>query len=152
MREVIVIAHNIRSTYNVGAIFRTCEGLGIRQIIISGYTPYPDVSLTRLICAYRTSAKKLQNKFIKQRLAPKQSCRLSTAMHRILASCGQTAIGSQHLSKQKIRSISQTTKHPKNLRYYSVKRSTVYQQNCYAKLTILLKYQCMDKKSRSMCR
>ena len=54
MREVIVIAHNIRSTYNVGAIFRTCEGLGICQIIISGYTPYPDVSLTTAApaCAY----------------------------------------------------------------------------------------------------
>ena len=54
MREVIVIAHNIRSTYNVGAIFRTCEGLGIRQIIVSGYTPYPDISLAAAVpvCAY----------------------------------------------------------------------------------------------------
>lgn len=41
MREIIVIAHNIRSTHNVGAIFRTCEGLGVNRIILSGYTPYP---------------------------------------------------------------------------------------------------------------
>jgi tRNA G18 (ribose-2'-O)-methylase SpoU len=41
MREIIVIAHNIRSTHNVGAIFRTCEGFGINKIILSGYTPYP---------------------------------------------------------------------------------------------------------------
>lgn len=43
MRDIIVIAHNIRSTHNVGAIFRTCEGLGITRLILSGYTPYPTV-------------------------------------------------------------------------------------------------------------
>lgn len=41
MSEIIVIAHNIRSTHNIGAIFRTCEGFGVKQIIISGYSPYP---------------------------------------------------------------------------------------------------------------
>lgn len=41
MPQIIVIAHNIRSTHNVGAIFRTCEGFGIKKIILSGYTPYP---------------------------------------------------------------------------------------------------------------
>lgn len=41
MPEIIVIAHNIRSTHNVGSIFRTCEGFGVRQLILSGYTPYP---------------------------------------------------------------------------------------------------------------
>lgn len=41
MPEIIVIAHNIRSTHNIGAIFRTCEGFGVAKIIISGYSPYP---------------------------------------------------------------------------------------------------------------
>lgn len=41
MPEIIVIAHNIRSTHNIGAIFRTCEGFGVRRIILSGYSPYP---------------------------------------------------------------------------------------------------------------
>lgn len=41
MTDIILIAHNIRSTHNVGAFFRTCDGLGIGRIIISGYTPYP---------------------------------------------------------------------------------------------------------------
>lgn len=41
MPEIIVIAHNIRSTHNVGAIFRTAEGFGVQKIILSGYTPYP---------------------------------------------------------------------------------------------------------------
>lgn len=42
MPEIIIIAHNIRSTHNVGAIFRTAEGFGIKKIILSGYTPYPN--------------------------------------------------------------------------------------------------------------
>jgi 23S rRNA (guanosine2251-2'-O)-methyltransferase len=41
MTNVLVIAHNIRSTHNVGAIFRTAEGFGVSKIILSGYTPYP---------------------------------------------------------------------------------------------------------------
>lgn len=41
MSKLIVIAHNIRSTHNVGAIFRTCEGFGVEKLILSGYTPYP---------------------------------------------------------------------------------------------------------------
>lgn len=41
MPEITVVAHNIRSTHNVGAIFRTCEGFGVKKIILSGYTPYP---------------------------------------------------------------------------------------------------------------
>ncbi len=43
MPEIIVIAHNIRSTHNVGSIFRTCEGFGVKLIILSGYTPYPKI-------------------------------------------------------------------------------------------------------------
>jgi 23S rRNA (guanosine2251-2'-O)-methyltransferase len=41
MPEIIVIAHNIRSTHNIGAIFRTAEGFGVTKIILSGYSPHP---------------------------------------------------------------------------------------------------------------
>jgi 23S rRNA (guanosine2251-2'-O)-methyltransferase len=44
MPNIVVIAHNIRSTHNVGAIFRTAEGFGITKIILSGYTPYPRIT------------------------------------------------------------------------------------------------------------
>ncbi len=37
----IVILHNIRSHYNVGAIFRTCDGAGVSKVYLSGYTPTP---------------------------------------------------------------------------------------------------------------
>ena len=36
-----VILHNIRSHYNVGAIFRTADGAGVRKIYLVGYTPAP---------------------------------------------------------------------------------------------------------------
>ena len=41
MRQIILIAHNLRSTHNVGSLFRTAEGLGIKKLYLSGYTPYP---------------------------------------------------------------------------------------------------------------
>lgn len=37
-----VIAENLRSAFNVGAIFRTSECLGVSEIVLSGYTPGPD--------------------------------------------------------------------------------------------------------------
>lgn len=43
--EITLLVHNIRSTHNVGALFRTAEGLGVRHIVLSGYTPYPDLAL-----------------------------------------------------------------------------------------------------------
>lgn len=43
MPEIIVIAHNIRSTHNIGSIFRTAEGFGVSKIILSGYSPYPSL-------------------------------------------------------------------------------------------------------------
>ncbi len=43
MSEIIIIAHNIRSTHNVGALFRTADGFGVSKIILSGYTPYPRI-------------------------------------------------------------------------------------------------------------
>lgn len=42
MSKNMLLLHNIRSTYNVGAIFRTAEGFGVNKIILSGYTPYPE--------------------------------------------------------------------------------------------------------------
>lgn len=45
MKKLIVILHNIRSTYNVGAILRTCDCLGIDEVVFSGYTPFMDKGL-----------------------------------------------------------------------------------------------------------
>ncbi len=41
-----MVLNNIRSTYNVGAILRTAEGLGVAKVVYAGYTPrYDDNSL-----------------------------------------------------------------------------------------------------------
>lgn len=45
MKKLIVILFNIRSTYNVGAILRTCDCLGIDEVIFTGYTPFLDKGL-----------------------------------------------------------------------------------------------------------
>ena len=37
--EILVVLHNIRSTYNVGAILRSCDGFGVSGAVLSGYTP-----------------------------------------------------------------------------------------------------------------
>ena len=37
-----LVLHNIRSIYNVGAILRTTEGLGVSEVVFSGYTPRYD--------------------------------------------------------------------------------------------------------------
>lgn len=39
--EVVVILHDIRSTHNVGSIFRTSDALRVSKIYLSGYTPTP---------------------------------------------------------------------------------------------------------------
>lgn len=39
--DTVLWLHNIRSMHNVGSVFRTADGFGIRQIYLSGYTPTP---------------------------------------------------------------------------------------------------------------
>lgn len=41
MRSIILIAHNLRSTHNVGSLLRTADGLGVERVYLTGYTPYP---------------------------------------------------------------------------------------------------------------
>ena len=40
-RESTLILFNIRSTYNVGALFRTADAAGVSKIYLVGYTPSP---------------------------------------------------------------------------------------------------------------
>ncbi len=40
-RDVRILLHNIRSTHNVGSLFRTADAAGVSHIYISGYTPTP---------------------------------------------------------------------------------------------------------------
>lgn len=39
---VFLIVENLRSAFNVGSLFRTCDGLGAEKIHLVGYTPTPE--------------------------------------------------------------------------------------------------------------
>jgi len=41
MRQLALILNDIRSAHNVGALLRTADGLGVQNVYITGYTPYP---------------------------------------------------------------------------------------------------------------
>jgi 23S rRNA (guanosine2251-2'-O)-methyltransferase len=38
---VTVVLHDVRSLYNVGAFFRTADGAGVRDVVLSGITARP---------------------------------------------------------------------------------------------------------------
>lgn len=40
-KQIVVVLDTIRSAYNVGAIFRTCDGAGVESVWLTGYTPAP---------------------------------------------------------------------------------------------------------------
>lgn len=40
-QKIRVIAHNIRSLWNVGSLFRTCDGFGVEKLYLTGYTGRP---------------------------------------------------------------------------------------------------------------
>lgn len=44
MISLVVIGHNLRSTQNVGAILRSCDGFGVEAFWATGYTPYPTLA------------------------------------------------------------------------------------------------------------
>ncbi len=39
--SLILILHDIRSAHNVGSMFRTADGAGVDEIVLSGYSPVP---------------------------------------------------------------------------------------------------------------
>jgi 23S rRNA (guanosine2251-2'-O)-methyltransferase len=41
MAKIVLVAHDMRSTHNVGSLLRTAEGLGIDKVYLTGYTPHP---------------------------------------------------------------------------------------------------------------
>ncbi len=44
-----VMLYDIRSNYNVGAIFRTCDGAGVAKVYLAGYTPAPRDRFGRVV-------------------------------------------------------------------------------------------------------
>lgn len=88
MRELVLIVHNVRSCHNVGAMLRTAEGLGVSEVILTGYTPYPvtedDARLPHL-------AKKIDKQIAKTSLGAEKtiSWRYSEDLTAVLANLKQ---------------------------------------------------------------
>lgn len=40
-KRIVLFAHNIRSLWNIGALFRCCDCLAVEKLILSGYTATP---------------------------------------------------------------------------------------------------------------
>ncbi|MDT7857302.1 TrmH family RNA methyltransferase [Rubrivirga sp. S365] len=38
---LVVVVHDVRSAYNVGAVFRTADSAGLARVVLTGYTPTP---------------------------------------------------------------------------------------------------------------
>lgn len=71
--EIVLILHNIRSTYNVGSILRTADGFSVDQIIYSGFTPAPTPHSTLL----PHLAEKITNQIHKTALGAEQTLKSS---------------------------------------------------------------------------
>jgi tRNA G18 (ribose-2'-O)-methylase SpoU len=69
-RDIAVVADNIRSSHNVGSLLRTCEGLGINNIYLTGYTPYPSVKNDQRLPYL---ANKITNRIVKTSLGAELS-------------------------------------------------------------------------------
>ena len=41
MKNIYLILQNVRSTHNVGSIFRTADAFGVKKIYLTGFTPEP---------------------------------------------------------------------------------------------------------------
>ena len=40
-KDLYIIAHNIRSLYNIGTIFRTSDAMGVKKLFLTGYSGHP---------------------------------------------------------------------------------------------------------------
>jgi 23S rRNA (guanosine2251-2'-O)-methyltransferase len=51
-----LVLHDIRSNYNVGAIFRTCDGAGVSLVYLVGFTPTPVDRFGRVVTEIHKTA------------------------------------------------------------------------------------------------
>lgn len=40
-RRILLLAHNVRSLWNVGSFFRSCDAFGVEKLYLTGYTGTP---------------------------------------------------------------------------------------------------------------
>lgn len=62
---IYLIVENVRSSQNVGSILRSADGLGVNEVILCGYTPYPKTANDQRLPYI---ADKVHNRIIKSSL------------------------------------------------------------------------------------
>lgn len=82
MRTLVLIAHNLRSSHNVGSLLRTAEGLGVKEVFLTGYTPYPkqphDQRLPHLVT-------KIDNQIIKTALGAEKTLGIHSEITQVIS-------------------------------------------------------------------
>jgi tRNA G18 (ribose-2'-O)-methylase SpoU len=94
-RRIAVILHNLRSTHNVGSIFRTADGAGAEKIYLCGITPTP---LDRF-GSYRKEIKKVA--LGAEQTVPWEEARSTVALLRRLKSDGWTIVAVEQAPRAK---------------------------------------------------
>ena len=57
-----IVVDNVRSAFNTGAIFRTCEALGVSEVILTGYTQgFESEQVVKTSMGARTNTKRLRD-------------------------------------------------------------------------------------------
>lgn len=89
--SLIFILHNLRSAHNVGALFRSADGIGVEKIYCVGYTPIPAAPEKK----YLTTAEKEIKKTAlgAETWLPWESRRSLAALMRTLRSEGFQIVG-----------------------------------------------------------
>jgi 23S rRNA (guanosine2251-2'-O)-methyltransferase len=74
---VIVLLNSIRSSYNVGSIFRTSDGAMIEKLILCGYTPHPPLpsnsNNTNVVISSESASEKSYNQINISDSSPQES-------------------------------------------------------------------------------
>ena len=146
MKKLIVILYNIRSTYNVGAILRTCDGLGIDEIIFTGYTPFLDKGLPH-------EQAKLRKQIHKTALGAEDSLawrRIMTYMP-LFKVVAHKVCRFLHSSRELARStLLRRIIMPPTLRSFWAKKCMAFRQKSSPTATNCSKFLCVAKKNLSM--
>jgi tRNA G18 (ribose-2'-O)-methylase SpoU len=75
-KSIVLIAHNLRSCHNVGSLLRTADGLGVNEVYLTGYTPYPQTEDDRRLPHLAT---KIDRQISKTALGAEKSVRWQQA-------------------------------------------------------------------------
>lgn len=95
-KDLIIVLDNIRSPFNMGAIVRTCDALGVTELVVTGYTPdYSDERVKKISMGAWAGVK-----LIKLRDLEEVRRHLSLKEYKMI--CVETAVGAESIFDMKL--------------------------------------------------